>query len=116
MTAVDANQAVQVMLGEITKLQTEEVDADLIRGIVQQFLTQHYLTEETNAAQAGDLAEDELLGGGWRNGGTFLDRVRAVTPADVRRVASTYMRNIQFVVLGDPSRIDRQIFTRQLFR
>ena len=113
VTAVDANQAVQVMLTEIGKLQTENVDAELIGGIVQQFLTQHYLSEETNAAQAGILAQNELIGGGWRNGSEFLDRVRAVTPADVRRVANTYIHNIQFVVVGNPQRIDRLVFLRQ---
>jgi predicted Zn-dependent peptidase len=36
--------------------------------------------------------------------------LRAVTPADVQRVARKYMRNIRFVVLGDPKAVDTSIF------
>lgn len=111
-TSVDANQTVQVMLGEIARLQTAEVPAGVIRATGQGLLTNAFLEQETNSAQAGWLALHELVGGGWREAGRMIDRVRAVTPADVRRVANTYMRNLQFVVLGDPSRIDRQVFTR----
>lgn len=113
VTAVDANQSVQVMMAEIAKLQSENISNDEIRGTSQSFLTSHYLDQETNAAQAGELARYELIGGGWRNGTTLLERLRAVTPQDVRRVANTYMKNLQFIVVGNPAKIDRQIFLKQ---
>jgi predicted Zn-dependent peptidase len=113
VTAVDANQAVQVMLDEVGKLQAQEISTDELKAITQSFLTTHYLDQETNAAQAGALARDELIGGGWRSSANLLERLRAVTPQDVRRVANTYMRNFQFVVLGNPSKIDQQFFLRQ---
>jgi predicted Zn-dependent peptidase len=43
----------------------------------------------------------------------FLPRLRAVTPEDVQRVAQKYMRNIRFVVLGDPKSVDTKLFTGQ---
>ncbi len=111
VSAVDANQAVRVMLDEITRLQHEPLDPSEIKSTVQQYLTKHYIAQQTNAAQAGELAQYELIGGGWRNSADFLDRLRAVTPADVQRVAQKYMRNIRFVVLGNPKSIDTRIFT-----
>jgi predicted Zn-dependent peptidase len=111
VSAVDANQAVRVMLDEIARLQHEPLDPDEIKSTVQQYLTKHYIGQQTNAAQAGELAQYELIGGGWRNSADFLDRLRAVTPADVQRVAQKYMRNIRFVVLGNPKSIDTRIFT-----
>ena len=113
VTAVDANQAVRVMLNEIARLQNEPIDQDDIKSSVAQFLTTYYLGQETNAAQAAELAQYELIGGGWRNALQFLDKLRAVTPADVQRVSQKYMRNIRFVVLGNPSQIDKTIFTGQ---
>ncbi|HEY0170156.1 MAG TPA: pitrilysin family protein, partial [Pyrinomonadaceae bacterium] len=110
VTSVDANQSVQLMLREIARLQAEEISPDEIRGTAQHFLTRYYMGQETNAAQAGELAQYELIGGGWRNSAVFIDRLRAVTPADVKRAANTYMRNLQFVVLGDPRQINRDIF------
>jgi zinc protease len=111
-TAVDANQTAQVMLGEITRLQTEPTSPDEIKAVAQQFLTTYYMGQETNAAQTGELAEYELLGGGWRNAGNVLERLRGITPEEVRRVANAYMRNMQFIVLGNAQNIDRRIFTR----
>jgi zinc protease len=110
VTAVDANQAVRVMLDEIRRLQSQEISPEEIKATAQQFLTRYYMGQETNAAQAGELAQYELIGGGWRNSAVFIDRLRAVTPAEVRRVANTYMRNLQFVVIGDPRQIDKGIF------
>jgi zinc protease len=113
VTSVDANQSVRVMLEEIRKLQTEEISPDEIKATAQQFLTRYYMGQETNAAQAGELAQYELIGGGWRNSAEVIERLRAVTPADVKRAANTYMRNLQFVVIGDPRSIDKGVFTQQ---
>jgi len=111
VTAVDANQSVQLMLDEIGRLQKEAVDNEDIQSVVAQYLTSYYMGQETNAAQAGELAQYELLGGGWRNSIGFIEKLSAVTPADVQRVAQKYMRNIRFVVLGNPKSIDTKIFT-----
>jgi predicted Zn-dependent peptidase len=113
VTAVDANQSIRVMLNEITRLQMEPVSADDIHAVVAQYLTTYYLGQETNAAQAGELAQYELIGGGWRNSIDFLDRLEAVTPADIQRVSQKYMRNIRFVVLGNPRSVDMNVFTGQ---
>jgi len=113
VTAVDANQSIRLMLSEITRLQTEPVSADDIHAVVAQYLTTYYLGQETNAAQAGELAQYELIGGGWRNSVDFLERLTAVTPADVQRVSQKYMKNIRFVVLGNPRSVDMGVFTGQ---
>ncbi len=113
VTAVDANQAVRVMLNEINRLQREPIGRDDISAVIAQFLTSYYIGQETNAAQAAELAQYEMIGGGWRNSLVFLEKLRAVTPADVQRVAQKYMRNIRFVVLGNPQQIDKTVFTGQ---
>ena len=114
VTAVDANQAVRVMLNEITRLQREPVSKDDITAVIAQFLTTYYIGQETNAAQAASMAQYELIGGGWRNSLQFLEKLRAVAPADVQRVSQKYMRNIRFVVLGNPSQIDKSAFMGQV--
>lgn len=111
VSSTDANQSVRLMLDEIARLQHEQISQDELKGTVQHYLTRYYLGQETNAAQAGELAQAELLGGGWRNSTLFMDKLSAVTPADVQRVAQKYMRNIRFVVLGDPKSVDTKVFT-----
>jgi zinc protease len=113
VTAVDANQSIRLMLTEINRLQTEPVSSDDIHAVIAQYLTTYYLGQETNAAQAGELAQYELIGGGWRNSVDFLERLTAVTPADIQRVSQKYMKNIRFVVIGNPRSIDTGVFTGQ---
>lgn len=108
-----ANEAVSVMLYEINRLQREPAELSELSSEVSGYLTKYYLGQETNAAQAAELAQYELIGGGWRNASHLLERLRAVNPADVQRVARKYMRNLRFVVLGDPAHVDKNLFTVQ---
>ena len=113
VTAVDANQSIRVMLSEVARLQNQPVGADDIHAVIAQYLTTYYLGQETNAAQAGELAQYELIGGGWRNSVDFLEKLTAVTPAEIQRVSQKYMKNIRFVVLGNPRSVDTGVFTGQ---
>ncbi len=113
VTAVDANQAVSVMLGEINNLKTEPISPELISGIAGHFLTVYYLGQETNGAQAGELARYELVGGGWRNSFQFLDKIRAVKPEEVQAVSNKYMKNLRFVVVGNPLAVNKDIFLQK---
>ncbi len=104
------NEAISVMLGEIQKLRENTINEEEIGRMAGFFLTTHYLKQETNAAQVAELAQYELLGGGWRNSLEFLDRIRKVKPAEIRAAANKYMKNIRFVVVGNPADVDRSVF------
>jgi predicted Zn-dependent peptidase len=110
VTAVDANQAVKVMLDQIGFLKNNPINERAISGMAGQFLTNYYVGQEKNSAQVAELARYELIGGGWRNSFEFLNRIREVKPADIQAVANKYMKNLRFVVIGNPSAIDRSIF------
>jgi zinc protease len=111
VTAVDANQAVDVMLKEIQRIKREPINDEELSGAAGEFLTNYYLKQQTNAAQAADLERYELIGGGWRNSFQFLNHIREVTPDAVRASANKYMKNIRFVVIGDPAAINKSLFT-----
>lgn len=111
VTAVDPAATVPVMLAEAERLKTEPISAERLAESVNVFLTQYWLAQETHSGQAGTLGAFELVGGGWENAQAFPDRVRAVTPADIQRVARQYLKDIRFVVIGDPAAIDAALFT-----
>lgn len=114
VTAVDANQSVALMLNEMQTMRNKEIDEDEFAGVPGYFLTTYFADQETNAAQAGELGRYELYGGGWRNSAKFLDGIRGVKPADVLAVAKKYMKNVRFVVIGDPKAIERKVFLEPL--
>ena len=110
VSSVNPNEAIKVMLAEIQALRERGVQEDALGQMSGYFLTTYFLKQETNAAQVSELAQYELMGGGWRNSIGFIDRMRKVKPSDVQAVANKYMKNIRFVVVGNPSNIDRSIF------
>ena len=110
VTAVDANQAVKVMLDQINMLKSQQIREEVIAGMAGQFLTNYYVGQETNAAQVGELARYELIGGGWRNSFEFLNRIREVKSRDVQAAANKYMKNIRFAVIGDTAAVNKSIF------
>lgn len=112
VTAVDANQSIDVMMDQINNLKTRELSEEIIQSIAGFFLTNYYVEQQTNISQVGELAKYELIGGGWRNSFEFLPRVRLVKASDVKTVANKYMKNLRFVVIGNPSAIKREIFVR----
>jgi zinc protease len=111
VTAVQPDTTLKVMLTEVRRMQREMIPAERLQETVNEYVTGYWMGQETDAGQATQLGAWELTGGGWRNGLTIVERMKAVTPADVQRVSKAYMKNMRFVVIGDPKKIDRKLFT-----
>lgn len=104
------NEAIAVMLDEIKKLKQGSVEAEQIGQMGAFFLTTYYLKQETSGAQVAELAQYEMLGGGWRNSLQFLERMRRVKPEEIQAVANKYMKNIRFTIIGNTADVDKTIF------
>jgi zinc protease len=107
VTTVAPDTTLALMRRELDLLKTELLDRQALQRLVQRFITDYYLRNETNADQATALARAELYEGDYRAATRLVDRLRDVTPEDVRRVAQRYMRDFQFAYLGDPNRVSR---------
>jgi zinc protease len=80
--------------------------------LVQQFITEYFLSNETNAAQADFLARAQVYQGDYRTAERFVDELRNVGPEDIRRVAKLYLRDARFAYVGDTTRISRAALTK----
>ena len=110
VTAVDPDTTIKVMIAEVRKLQQEPVPVDRLKQSINVFATGLLMSQQTNMGQAAALGLWELNGGGWHNSVSYVSRLRKVTPAQVQAAATKYLRNARFVVIGDPSKIDRKVF------
>jgi predicted Zn-dependent peptidase len=110
VTATQPDTTLKVMLAEVRRLQREPVSNERLQESRNDYVTAYWMRQETNLGQAEQLGTYELTGGGWRNAITLVDKVKAVTPADIQRVATRYFKNARFVVVGDPKKIDRALF------
>ena len=95
-----------------TRLQAELIDPQGLERLVQQFITDYFLKNETNGDQATFLARAQIYHGDYRAANRFVDDLRQVRPEDVRRVARQYMHDFRFVYFGKPDALDRSILDR----
>jgi zinc protease len=112
VTTVDPNAVLRIMRDELDALQTGQVENDGLKRLEQQFITEYYLKNETNADQANELARAELYEGDYRNAARFMDELQRVTPADVQRAAQKYLVNFRFAYVGDTTKVDRRLLSR----
>lgn len=113
VSTTDPNRAVSAMLDQIKFLKERTLRKEVIDEVASFFLTRYYMSQETSAAQAAELAKYELTGGGWRRSYDFLKGAKAVTPEDITRVSKKYMTNLRFLYVGDPKVIDKSIFVAE---
>jgi zinc protease len=109
VTTTDPNATLRVMRTELDRLQRELIDPQGLERLTQQFLTEYFLKNETNADQATMLARAQIYQGDYRAANRFVDALRAVKPEDVRRVARQYMRDFRFVYLGKPASLSKAL-------
>jgi zinc protease len=112
VTTVDPNAVLRIMRRELSTLQTETVDPEGLKRLEQQFITEYYLKNETNADQANVLARAEVFAGDYRAADRFMEDLKRVTPDDVRRVARQYLKDFRFAYVGDASKLDRSLLTQ----
>jgi len=112
VTTVDPNTTLQVMRQQITELQNGWITPRGLDQVVQQFITEYFLKNETNADQANVLARAEVFAGDYRTADRFMDDLQRVTPEDVRRVARQYLKDFRFAYVGDASKLDRSLLSQ----
>lgn len=105
VTTTSPDEVLSIMLEQVQAMKSSEITVDGLERLVQQFIVTYFLDNETNADQANMLARAELYQGDFRRAGKFVDELRAVTPADIRNAARTYMVNVRWAYVGDPSRV-----------
>jgi zinc protease len=111
VSTVSPDATLRLMRAAVRDLQLELIDPAGLRRMEAQYITDYFLDNETNAAQANFLARAEIYRGDWRIGERFVDELRSVTPGQVQRVARQYMRNLRFAYVGDSTRVDRRLLT-----
>jgi zinc protease len=106
VTTASPDTALKLMRAAIVDLQQGMLDPAGLKQLEEQFITEYFLDNETNAAQADFLARSQLYGGDYREADRFVDELKSVTPEAVQRVARKYMKGFRFAYVGDPSKLN----------
>jgi predicted Zn-dependent peptidase len=99
------------IFGEIDRLQKEAPPADELRGIQNNLAGIFTLQNASRSGVIGQLAFVDLYGLGQSYLTEYVGRMMSVTPDDVRRMTSQYLRpdRMTLVVVGDKKAIQEQI-------
>ncbi len=106
VSTVAPDTTLKLMRAAIVDLQQGTLDPAGLKQLEEQFITEYFLDNETNAAQADFLARSQLYEGDYREADRFVDELKSVTPEDVQRVARKYMKGFRFAYVGDPSKLN----------
>ena len=112
VTTVSPDLTMGLIRDEIQTLQQEIITRQGLSELVQQFITEYFLNNETNAAQADFLARAQVYQGDYRTADQFVNELRNVGPEDIRRVTRLYLRDARFAYVGDTTKISRSALAR----
>jgi len=112
ISTVSPDTTLKLMRAAVTELQEGLLDRDGLERLELQFLTEYFLDNETNGAQADFLARSQLYRGDYHEADKFVDELKGVTPEAVRRVARKYMRGIRFGYVGDPAKLHQDLISQ----
>ena len=110
VSAVDPDTTIKVMIAELEKLKNDPISDEELRNKIRQFITFYYLGNETNQAQANSLGFYELSGIGYNEAQYFLNHINKIKPQDIQNVAQKYIKNLQFVLIGNPKSLEVSSF------
>ena len=111
VSTVEPDTTMKLMRAAISDLQQGMLDPLGLKQLEEQFITEYFLDNETNAAQADFLARSQLYEGDYKEADRFVDELKSVTPEAVQRVARKYMKNFRFAYVGDPSKLNPRTIT-----
>ena len=112
VSTASPDTTLKLMYNAVRELQEGLLDPSGLERLEQQFLTEYFLDNETNDAQASFLARAQLYRGDYRVADKFVDELKSVTPEAVQRVARKYMKGMRFAYVGDPRLLNRSLITR----
>jgi zinc protease len=100
--------ALSLVIDEIRRIREQPVTAEELDTVKKQAIETFPSSFASKAQAMAVFSSDEYTGRDPRYWSTYRERIRAVTPADVQRVAQTYLQPDKMVILivGNQSEID----------
>lgn len=111
VTTAHTGASIKEIIFEIERLQKEAPTADELNGIKNYLAGIFVIQNSSRGGLIGQLSFADFHGLGDGYVKSYVQRVQAVTPQDVQRIAQTYIRpeKMTLVVVGDKSKIAEQL-------
>lgn len=113
VTTTDPNKYIAVARQLIEKIKKEGFTPVELKNMKTQYVTGVYYQQETNNAQAGALASNEVIHGNWRRAVNLKDDIKKVTLEQLNSAFKKYFNNITWSYQGDPKKANSVMFTQK---
>ncbi|MBL0336801.1 MAG: insulinase family protein [Chitinophagaceae bacterium] len=112
VSTTDPDKYVAVARQLIDQIKKDGFTEEELKNIKTQYLSAVYYRQETNEAQAGSLAFNEVTFNNWKRANTIKDEMKVVTLADMNNAFRKYITNITWTYQGDTKKVTPQLFTQ----
>ncbi len=99
------DEVMPIVRAVMDSMRTVEISRQGLAFFTEQFATRRLAANGSSSAQAQSLAEAQIYEGDYRKASAKHDEFRNVTPGAIELASRMYMRNVQFVYLGDTTRL-----------
>lgn len=113
VTTTEPDKYIAVARALIDKIKKEGFTAEELKNIKTSYLTNVFSRQETNDAQAGSLAFNEVTHGNWKRSMTITDDMKDVTLEQLNNAFKKYINNITWVYQGDPKKVTAKLYTQK---
>ena len=103
------DSAVKIIYRDVDFFQDNLLIERAIREGTSGWATRNYINSETTSSQAVALGESKIRTGDRRNAFVSLDKLASVTPQQLQNAAKRYLRNFNWVIVGDTTNVSRKL-------
>ncbi len=103
------DSAIHIVLRDMDFFVKNQLLESAVKGGVAKYTTNTFLKQESTPEVAAALGQAQLLTGSWKNAFVSYDKLSNVRTEDIQRVAQTYFKNINWVVVGDTRDVDKKL-------
>jgi zinc protease len=108
-STTDPKQTLQVMMDQINEVKNQGFKEKELKDMKETYLTNHFLSLETNSSQTMQLGLAEV-GGDWKKTQTFMDGVEKASIDDINNVFKKYSSSINWTYLGKETAVTKEDF------
>ena len=113
VTTTEPDKYIAVARQLIDKIKSDGFTEEELKNIKTQYLTGVYYRQETNSAQAGSLAFNEVIHGNWKRANLIKDEIKKVTLDQLNSTFKKYINNITWSYQGDPKKVNPVLYTQK---
>ncbi|SRR5579883_2021665 len=103
------DSAIHIIYDDVDFFQHNRIRESAIREGVAGWATRNYMNAETTEQQAVYLGQAVLETGDWHNAFFSYEKLASVTPDELVTAANKYLRNFNWVIIGDTAGIDKSL-------